>query len=122
MRHFIALAIVALGPAACASGPKAPDPSHYAAIVAAPDRSEADRVNEARWKPDAPRELIEHAADADRRPDRGKERQVPRDPTLLRRHPVRHEENTGAGRLDARTDRLVLLRHRRARVRTGDAQ
>jgi predicted methyltransferase len=51
MRHFTAIAILALGLAACASDPRAPDPAHYAAIVAAPDRSDADRVNDVRRKP-----------------------------------------------------------------------
>lgn len=51
MRHLAASAIVALGLAACATGPAAPDPGRYASIVAAPDRSAADRVNDVRRKP-----------------------------------------------------------------------
>lgn len=51
MRHLAAFAIVALGIAACATGPRAPDADRYAAIVAAPDRSAADRQNDQRRKP-----------------------------------------------------------------------
>jgi predicted methyltransferase len=51
MRLLAAFAIVTLGLAACAVGPPAPDAGHYASIVAAPDRSAADRVNDARRKP-----------------------------------------------------------------------
>jgi predicted methyltransferase len=49
MRLIPALALAAMaGLAACASSPAAPD---YAAIVAAPDRSAADRTNDVRRKP-----------------------------------------------------------------------
>ena len=48
MRLLAAFAVVTLGLAACAIGPAAPD---YASIVAAPDRSAADRVNDTRRKP-----------------------------------------------------------------------
>jgi predicted methyltransferase len=49
MRHLAALMLIAAaGLAACASAPSAPD---YAAIVAAPDRSAADRTNDGRRKP-----------------------------------------------------------------------
>ena len=51
MRLRAAFAIVALGLAACAIGPAAPDAGRYASIVAAPDRSAADRVNDTRRKP-----------------------------------------------------------------------
>ncbi|MDB5859543.1 MAG: hypothetical protein JWQ76_3232 [Ramlibacter sp.] len=51
MRHFAALALVAVGIAGCASDALAPDPGRYAALVAAPDRSEADRANDLRRKP-----------------------------------------------------------------------
>ena len=51
MRHLVAFAIAALGLAACASGPSAPGPGRYAAVVAAPDRDAADRVNDVRRKP-----------------------------------------------------------------------
>jgi predicted methyltransferase len=47
MRLLAALALAA-GLAACAGSPRAPD---YAAIVAAPDRSAADRTNDVRRKP-----------------------------------------------------------------------
>ena len=53
MRQLAALALIAIGLTACANGPHAPDPGRYAAIVAAPDRSAADRVNDARRKPAA---------------------------------------------------------------------
>jgi predicted methyltransferase len=51
MRHLAALAMVALAIAGCASGPATPDTGRYASIVAAPDRSAADRVNDVRRKP-----------------------------------------------------------------------
>ena len=51
MRHLAALALVAAGIAACTSGPRAPDPARYTSVVAAPDRSAADRVNDVRRKP-----------------------------------------------------------------------
>jgi predicted methyltransferase len=53
MRHLVALAIVAVaaGVAACANQPAAPAAANYAAILAAPDRGEADRANDARRKP-----------------------------------------------------------------------
>jgi predicted methyltransferase len=51
MRHLSAIAVVALGIAGCANGPRAPDVAHYASIVAAPDRSAADRANDLRRKP-----------------------------------------------------------------------
>lgn len=50
MRHLFALAL-ALAATACANGPSAPDTGRYAAIVAAPDRSAADRANDVRRKP-----------------------------------------------------------------------
>lgn len=52
MRLLAAFALAAAVLAACATGPSsAPDPQRYAAIVAAPDRSTADRANDARRKP-----------------------------------------------------------------------
>jgi predicted methyltransferase len=51
MRHFAAFALVAFALAACATPPQPVDTSRYAAIVAAPDRAEADRRNDARRKP-----------------------------------------------------------------------
>jgi predicted methyltransferase len=51
MRSIARLALVTVGLAACAAGPSAPDPGRYAAIVAAPDRSAADRANDIRRKP-----------------------------------------------------------------------
>src|SRR3954447_18158325 len=51
MRLLSALALVASALAACAIGPGASDPGRYASIVAAPDRSGADRVNDVRRKP-----------------------------------------------------------------------
>jgi predicted methyltransferase len=51
MRPLAACAIAALVLSACASGPSAPDPTRYASIVAAPDRSAADRANDVRRKP-----------------------------------------------------------------------
>ncbi|AMO22341.1 class I SAM-dependent methyltransferase [Ramlibacter solisilvae] len=51
MRILAPLALVLAGLAACATGPSAPDPGRYAAIVAAPDRSAADRTNDVRRKP-----------------------------------------------------------------------
>src|SRR4051812_22574961 len=51
MRLLSALALVASALAACAIGPGASDPGRYASIVAAPDRSAADRTNDVRRKP-----------------------------------------------------------------------
>jgi predicted methyltransferase len=51
MRHFAALVLVASALAACTTAPQSFDTSRYAAIVAAPDRAEADRRNDARRKP-----------------------------------------------------------------------
>jgi predicted methyltransferase len=51
MRHLAALATVVVAMSACATGPHTPDLGRYAAIVAAPDRSAADRANDVRRKP-----------------------------------------------------------------------
>jgi predicted methyltransferase len=51
MRHLVALATLAVAMAGCANGPGAPDTGRYASIVGAPDRSDADRVNDVRRKP-----------------------------------------------------------------------
>jgi predicted methyltransferase len=51
LRRLAALALVAIGLAACANSPHAPDTARYAGIVAAPDRSAADRANDLRRKP-----------------------------------------------------------------------
>jgi predicted methyltransferase len=51
MRLLAALAVLAAALAACAGGPTATDTGRYAAIVAAPDRSAADRTNDVRRKP-----------------------------------------------------------------------
>jgi predicted methyltransferase len=52
MRHLAALALIAAaGLAACASAPSVPSAPDYAAIVASPDRSAADRTIDARRKP-----------------------------------------------------------------------
>src|SRR3954468_22011311 len=51
MRLLPALALVASALAACATGSGASDPGRYASIVAAPDRSAADRRNDVRRKP-----------------------------------------------------------------------
>ena len=50
MRPLAVLTLVVLL-GGCAAPPASPDPGRYAAIVAAPDRSPADRVNDARRKP-----------------------------------------------------------------------
>ena len=52
MRHLAALAFVACGLAACAAPPQSFDAvGRYQAIVAAPDRAQADRRNDLRRKP-----------------------------------------------------------------------
>jgi predicted methyltransferase len=51
MRPFAALAIAAVVLSGCAIHPSPPDAGRYAAIVATPDRSAADRVNDLRRKP-----------------------------------------------------------------------
>lgn len=51
MRILPFLGLFALGLAGCAGTPRAPEPARYAAIVAAPDRSPADRQNDLRRKP-----------------------------------------------------------------------
>ena len=51
MRPFAALAIAAFVLSACATHPLPTDASRYAGIVAAPDRSAADRVTDVRRKP-----------------------------------------------------------------------
>jgi predicted methyltransferase len=51
MRPLTAIALIAFALAGCAGAPRAPDPARYAAIVAAPDRSPADRQNDVRRKP-----------------------------------------------------------------------
>lgn len=52
MRHLAALALVASALVACATAPQSFDPtSRYQAIVAAPDRAQADRRNDGRRKP-----------------------------------------------------------------------
>jgi predicted methyltransferase len=51
MRHFAALALIALGLAACATGPGPADTGRYAAVVAAPDRNAADLAQDVRRKP-----------------------------------------------------------------------
>jgi predicted methyltransferase len=52
MRNLARLCLLTVvGLAACAAPPSKPDPARYAAIVAAPDRAEADRVNDIRRKP-----------------------------------------------------------------------
>ena len=53
MRKVAAFALVSLAIAACTTPPPAPapDPQRYAAIVAAPDRSAADRTNDERRHP-----------------------------------------------------------------------
>jgi predicted methyltransferase len=51
MRLLAAFAVVASVLSACATGPTALTPGRYAAIVAAPDRSAADRMNDVRRKP-----------------------------------------------------------------------
>ncbi|MDB5958085.1 hypothetical protein [Ramlibacter sp.] len=51
MRHLAASALMALALAACSSVPLGADPGRYAAIVAARDRSPADRANDVRRKP-----------------------------------------------------------------------
>lgn len=51
MRRLMALAVAALGLAGCASSPSTNDSGRYAAIVAAPDRSPADRAADERRKP-----------------------------------------------------------------------
>ena len=51
MRHLAALAIVAIGLAACATGPSSLDTGRYASVVSAPDRAPADRDNDVRRKP-----------------------------------------------------------------------
>lgn len=51
MRPLAAAALITLALAGCAAVPRAPDPARYAEIVAAPDRSAADRQNDVRRKP-----------------------------------------------------------------------
>jgi predicted methyltransferase len=51
MRPLATLAVLAVGIAACTTTPRAPEPGHYAALLAAPDRSAADRTNDLRRKP-----------------------------------------------------------------------
>lgn len=51
MRIPAVFAAFAVGLAACATGPTVSGPQRYASIVAAADRSQADRVNDVRRKP-----------------------------------------------------------------------
>lgn len=51
MRPATAIACIAFALAGCANAPRTPDTARYAAIVAAPDRSVADRQNDVRRKP-----------------------------------------------------------------------
>ncbi len=76
-------------------------------------------MDEAGRHGDDPRELVEHAADADRYTDRRKPRDVPSDPPLLGGHAVRDEEDVGRRRTDARDRVGVTGGIRRAGVRAG---
>lgn len=51
MRLLAAFTVAVAALAACATGPTALEPARYAGLVAAPDRSAADRVNDVRRKP-----------------------------------------------------------------------
>src|SRR5207237_2377080 len=85
-----------------------------------PEPLEANRTHDPGWAAHAAGELVEHAAHANRGPHRREERQVPRDPALLRRHAVRDEKNARFRSLNALADRCIVLRRRRTGVCPGD--